>query len=53
MNIVRAYKRSMARTCMEREGYRKINKHHRGGKTKGSYFSNHWREQLPSAKKTA
>lgn len=44
MSIIRSYKRNIARNRMKAAGYRKINK----GQKAGSYFSNHWREELRS-----
>lgn len=52
MNIIRSYRREMARTRMKNEGFRQINKHGRNRNNK-SYFANHWREELNSRSKEA
>lgn len=44
MSIIRSYARNLARNRMKAAGYRKINK----GQKAGSYFSNHWRDELRS-----
>jgi hypothetical protein len=51
-NIIRVYKRSIARHKMDLEGFRQVNKHGKGAKG-NSYFANHWREQLNCYKKEA
>lgn len=45
MSIIRSYARNIARNRMKAAGYRRINK----GQKAGSYFSNHWREELRSS----
>lgn len=44
-NILRSYRRGLARHRMENKGFHQINKHGRNRGNK-SYFANNWREQL-------
>ena len=41
-NILRSYRRGLARNRMLKAGFHKINKNKKGG----SYFSNKWRNHL-------